>query len=61
MSLFRRIGNLWKLSDFEPGQATDETKQEGTIVSMIVKKPEPPKFIPRVKIDPVKEITEEQP
>lgn len=60
MNLWQRIKNVWKLSEFEPGQPTDEYKTPGTVISMIVKKPsQKAVFIPHVKIDPVKEITQE--
>lgn len=57
MTLFARLKNLYKLSEFEPGQATDEYKTPGTVVSMIVKKPAV--FIPRVKKDPIAEVIHE--
>lgn len=62
MNLIERAKNLWKLSQYEPGQATDETKTPGTEVAMITKKPEKKKqsvFVPRVTRDPVKEIIEQ--
>lgn len=60
MKFLQRLKNVWKLSEFEPGQPTEEYKTPGTVVSMIVKKPQQKTvFISRIKIDPVKELTQE--
>lgn len=61
MNLISRIKNLYKLSEYVPGTATDETKTPGTEVAMIVKKPEPAKFIPYSKIDPITQLINEPP
>ena len=59
--ILRRLRNLWKLSDFEPRLQNSEPPPAGTlIVQNIIKKPtERARFIPRIKQDPVKAITEE--
>lgn len=60
MNIFQRIKNVWKLSEFEPGQPAEEYKTPGTTIAMIVKKPQQKaQFIPRVKVDPVQAITQE--
>lgn len=65
MNFVERIKHLWVLSAYEPGQATDETGTPGTEVAMIVKKPEKKKgyavFVPYQKIDPIKQLVNEQP
>lgn len=59
MSLFSRIKHIWALSEYEPGQPTDETKIPGTEVSMIVKKPKQEgRFISWQK-DPIKTLINE--
>lgn len=59
MNIVRRLQNIWKLSEYAPGKPDEEYKTPGTLVSMIVKKPDTKAiFIPRMKKDPVKSITE---
>lgn len=63
-SLFDRIRNIWSLSEYPAGQPTEETKEAGTEVAMIVKPPKKqPKdvFFPRNKRDPIKDIVNESP
>lgn len=59
MNLISRIKHLWKLSEYEPGQATDETKTPGTIVSMIVKKPKQEGRFIKFQGDPIKTLVAE--
>ena len=60
-SLLSRIHNLWRLSEFEPGQPNEEYKIPGTLISMIVKKPkQEAKFFPRIVVSPADKIINEQ-
>lgn len=62
MKWTKRLANLWRLSSYEPGSPTDETKTPGTIVSMLVKKPEQKTiFIPRITRSAADEIINEPP
>lgn len=65
MNLIDRWNNLWKLSSYEPGQATDEYKTAGTKIAMIVKKLEKKRqsaiFVPHVAKDPIQELVNETP
>lgn len=59
--MFERFKRLWKLSEYEVGAPQDEYKIPGTQIITLVKKPKQDAvFIPKVSIDPVKNITEEQ-
>lgn len=63
MRLIDRIRNVWKLSELETGQPTDEYKIPGSEIVTLVKKPaiiEKARFIPFIKGDPVKDLVAEQ-
>lgn len=62
MKFYERLKNIWALSEFQPGKPTDEYETPGSIVSMIVKKPErhEGRFIPRIVKDPIKELVEQK-
>lgn len=57
MRLISRLQNLWKLSELESGQPTDEYKIPGTEIVTLVKKPAV--FIPYQKRTPAEEIINE--
>lgn len=40
MNLWKRAKNLWRLSEYVPGQPNEEYKIPGTQIAIIVKKPE---------------------
>lgn len=63
MNLFKRIHNLWNLSEYHAGQANEEYKEPGSEVSMIVKPPAKKHdiFFARVKEDPIKRLVNEDP
>lgn len=59
MNSWRRLKNLWRLSEYESGKPSDEYKQPGTQIVTLVKKPETTQkavFIPRRKLSPIEEI-----
>lgn len=59
MRLLRRIANIWRLSELEPGRPQDEYKKPGTQVVTLIKKPENKQeasFIPRKKQSPIEKI-----
>lgn len=60
MNPWRRLKNLWELSDYKPN--IEKEIPAGTkVITALVKKPkERAVFIPRVKEDPIKKITEEK-
>lgn len=61
MRWIQRIKNIWKLSEFEPGQPNEEYKTPGTQIAMIVKKPEakPATFVHYEKESPIQKIINE--
>lgn len=62
MNLFKRLINLWRLSEFEPRIIGSDPPQNGTKMATLVKKPNKKAlFIPRIKITQVDKIINEQP
>lgn len=60
MNFFSRISNLYKLSAYRPTENTGDLIVEEQKTAVLVKKPDKKAvFIPRIKKDPVKEITEQ--
>ena len=55
--MWKRIKNLWALSEFEPRKLGDTPVPPQTQVAQLIKKPA--QFIPRIKVNPAKEIIEE--
>lgn len=59
--IWKRLRNLWRLSQFESGQPTDEYKIPGTQIVTLIKKPESVRqsavFIPRTKVSSIEQIT----
>lgn len=61
--MWQRIKNLWALSKYQPRGLGEFTPKEGLPVTVLlepqVSKKARAVFIPRVKRDPVKELTQE--
>lgn len=58
--MFQRVKNLWRLSESKTIEQFREEVFEEIQPKVLVKKPQQKAiFIPRVKVDPVKELTKE--
>ena len=62
MNPFKRMANIWRLSEFEPRAVGTIPAPQGTQTIQLIKKPsQSGRFIPRTPPDPIKELVNETP